>query len=143
MLLCLPSFSPADPSQTLNHQVHSAVPRKILLVEDDAMSGQALGHLVATFGYESSWVANGRDALQAVTHFSYDGVLLDLVLPDIKGIDLLKKVRELHPTIPILITSGHETLATTALAEGAQGFLFKPIDAHSLQRQMTQWFGVP
>jgi two-component system, OmpR family, response regulator len=119
------------------------VARKILLVEDDAMSGQALGHLVGTFGYETSWVANGRDALQAVAHFQYDGVLLDLVLPDIRGIDLLQKVRKLHPTIPILITSGPDSLRLSALAEGAQGFLVKPLDAQSLQGLMKEWFGVP
>ena len=119
------------------------MPRKILLVEDDTMSGQALGPLLATFGYEASWVANGGDALQAVSNFQYDGVLLDLVLPDIKGVELLRKVRELHPTIPVLITSGHETLGKSALAEGAQGFLLKPLDTQSLQGLMTQWFGAP
>ena len=73
----------------------------------------------------------------------FDGVLLDLGLPDMPGIEVLEGLRQLHPTIAILIVSGRKEYEMNVLANGANGFLLKPFEAKTLLNAMAQWFGKP
>ncbi len=95
------------------------------------------------YGYSASIAGSGHEALERAKKHDFEGVLLDLGLPDIKGIDVLLELRRLHPTIPILIVSGRKEYEANALAKGANGFLLKPFDPQSLEESMAQWFGKP
>jgi DNA-binding NtrC family response regulator len=117
--------------------------RTILIVEDDAGSRRALEELVVSYGYGTRSAANGQEALAVAAEREFEGVLLDLRLPDMNGLLVLKQLRVLHPTVPILIISGYEDFKAQALASGAQGFVLKPFDAKRLRDLMLDWFGTP
>ncbi len=68
-------------------------PMRILLVEDDAMIGDALRKALLGAGMSVDWVRNGGDAKVALTESAYSLVLLDLGLPGAEGFDLLKTAR--------------------------------------------------
>jgi len=119
------------------------ISRTILIVEDDPGAWFALEALVASYGYTVSSAANGDDTLDVAAAGEFEGVLLDLLLPDMNGLEVLKQLRFLHPTVPILIISGYEQFKAQALASGAQAFLLKPLDAGRLWGLMLDWFGAP
>jgi CheY-like chemotaxis protein len=117
--------------------------RRILIVEDDPIALKLLGDIVSNFGYIVASASTGHDALERAKTDDFDGVLLDLGLPDMIGIEVLGRLRQLHPTIPILIVSGRKEYERSVLGKGANGFLLKPFEATALRDSMAQWFGEP
>jgi DNA-binding response OmpR family regulator len=117
--------------------------RRILIVEDDPVALQLLGDIVRNFGYVVEIASTGHEALEMAKKDDVDGVLLDLGLPDMIGIEVLGRLRHLHPTIPILIVSGRKEYERSVLGKGANGFLLKPFEVSTLRDLMTQWFGEP
>lgn len=72
-------------------------------------------------------VGNGEEALAMARDFTWDVVILDLTLPDVSGIDLLKRIREKQARLPVLVLSIHtpDQFARRAIAAGASGYLTK------------------
>ena len=144
---CAETFRTVDarPSYHAQGSTHpmANVSRTILIVEDDPGARFALEALVASYGYTVRSAANGQDTLSVAAASEFEGVLLDLLLPDMNGLEVLKQLRLLHPTVPILIISGYDQFKAQALASGAQGFLLKPLDAVRLRDLMLDWFGAP
>ncbi|MFN0200859.1 MAG: response regulator [Bacteroidia bacterium] len=77
--------------------------RHILVVEDDKMHNMVTSELVNRKGLTTTSVYTGRDALLALQKYSPDLVILDLGLPDMKGMDLLAKIKETNPTLPVIV----------------------------------------
>ena len=117
--------------------------RRILVVEDDATALHVLAEILGNYGYVVFSANNGHDAIKAAKMHEFDGVLLDLGLPDMPGIEVLEGLRQLHPTIAILIVSGRKEYEMNVLANGANAFLLKPFEAKTLLNAMAQWFGKP
>jgi len=102
----------------------------ILLVEDnpgDARLTQELLRETNTVAFETVHVVSLDAALKALDQRDFDIVLLDLSLGDASGIDIVKRMREHCPTVPLIVLSGleDETTAMLALQEGAQDYLVK------------------
>ena len=114
-------------------RLHASASRTILIVEDDAHARLALEALVSSYGYTVKSAANGTETLNVAAASEFEGVLLDLLQPDMNGLEVLKQIRLLHPTVPILILSGYDQFKAQALASGAQGFLSKPFDTKRLR----------
>lgn len=107
---------------------------RILLIEDDKTVSQ---NIVLILKYESmvtDCAFTGEDALEAVKTTSYDLIILDLGLPDMDGYDVLKKMRMIGITAPILILSGLATpdKKIQGLGFGADDYLTKPFDRGEL-----------
>lgn len=117
--------------------------RRILIVEDDPIALKFLIDIVSNFGYIVTGASTGNEAIEAARKKDFDGVLLDLGLPDMIGIEVLGRLRHLHPTIAILIVSGRKEYERSMLGKGANGFLLKPFEATTLRDLMSQWFGEP
>jgi DNA-binding response OmpR family regulator len=117
--------------------------RRILIVEDDPIALKLLSDIVSSFGYMVAGASTGHEAIGAAKKKDFEGVLLDLGLPDMIGIEVLGRLRQLHPTIPILIVSGRKEYERSVLGKGANGFLLKPFEVSTLRDLMTQWFGEP
>lgn len=108
----------------------------ILIVEDsEALSAVYSGYLEVDTGYQLTAVTNGADALANIFTNAPDVLLLDLNLPDMHGMDILRQVHEQQlPTQTIIITAhGSVDLAVDALHLGAFDFLVKPFDARRLR----------
>jgi two-component system KDP operon response regulator KdpE len=107
--------------------------RQILIVEDDEDTAEVVCTLLNKAGYETVTVERGQEALSEIASISPDLVLLDLGLPDIHGLDVLKQVRT-HSFTPMIVVSGmdRERDKVIALEAGADDYVSKPFSPEEL-----------
>ncbi|HJW01480.1 MAG TPA: response regulator transcription factor [Arthrobacter sp.] len=98
----------------------------VLIVEDDDAMASALDAAVVSAGHTASRVARGADAL--LEHRRFEVILLDLGLPDMDGLEVLRKLRQVTP-VPILILTARddERSVVLGLRSGADDYLVKPV----------------
>lgn len=110
-------------------------PRKpvVLVVDDDAGVREAL-HLILDEDYEVADAADGGEAVNAVRTRPVDLVLLDILLPEVDGIETLKELKALAPAIPVIMLTGVRTIRTTvaAMKLGAVDYVTKPFQEEEL-----------
>src|SRR4029079_17436611 len=109
----------------------------ILVVEDDQETRAALRRELAARGYRTVEAADGQEALRAWESRRPDLVLLDLGLPDMDGLDIVRRVRR-EATTPIVILSGRyeEREKVEALERGADDYLTKPFGVDELNARI-------
>ena len=107
---------------------------KILIIEDDFMIAESTQTLLKYQGFDEDWVNNGIDGLKKIQHEEVDVVLLDLGLPMMDGMQVLKQIRQNHPTLPVLIISARDQLQqrVDGLNQGADDYLVKPYEFDEL-----------
>jgi two-component system, NtrC family, response regulator AtoC len=107
----------------------------ILVVEDDADTRSALAEVLASAGYRVRTAATGAEGLATLqTVPEVDAVLLDLVMPDMDGFELLRRHREAHGRAAVVVLSGLSEAENVvkAMKFGAADYLPKPFDPHEL-----------
>ncbi|MBN2105682.1 sigma-54-dependent Fis family transcriptional regulator [bacterium] len=102
----------------------------ILVVDDEPRIQSALNSLLQDEGYTVKTVESGEDCIQQVTKVIYDLVFLDVKLPGMNGLEVLKHIRKLSPSTVIIMMSGQSDLTTAVRATklGAHNFLEKPLN---------------
>ena len=107
---------------------------RILLVEDDELLGAGIEDALTRARFVVEWVRTGPLAATALEHGGFDAVVLDLGLPGIDGIDVLRCARAAGNRIPILILSARDAVAQriAGLNAGADDYLTKPFDVEEL-----------
>jgi two-component system, OmpR family, response regulator len=107
---------------------------RVLLIEDDAMVGRGLVAALKQHGISVDWAQTGHDGHEALAVGGYSGVLLDLGLPGLSGLDLLKAARRAGNRVPLIVITARDTLdeRVTALDLGADDFLIKPFEIREL-----------
>jgi putative nucleotidyltransferase with HDIG domain len=108
---------------------------KILIVEDDLALGSLLKDYLMHLQHERVQVCpTAIEAHRAIEQEQFDCAFLDLMLPDIDGLQLLKVVKDRHPTMPVIMMSGHPTMeyAIQAMRAGSSDFLTKPFNLQDL-----------
>lgn len=100
----------------------------LLLVEDDVRISQPLARMLRAEGFDVRHCDTGETALNAVTEALPDVVLLDLSLPDIDGLEICRRLRALHPTLPIVMLTARneEVEVVVGLDAGADDYITKP-----------------
>jgi len=108
--------------------------RTVLVVEDDASIRRGVLDALELAGYETLFAADGVKGLEAALSASCDLVLLDLVLPGPDGLEILEKVREARPTLPVIILTarGEEHDRVRGLKLGADDYVVKPFGVKEL-----------
>ncbi len=108
---------------------------KILVVDDETPSREALGLLLKSAGFEITGAATGHEAFELLTAGSFDIVITDLFLPDLNGIDILKRVKALSPAMEVILITGHASAETAvrAMKEGAFDYITKPLNLDELR----------
>ena len=103
---------------------------RILLVEDDEDLAEGLTKALRQTDYAVDWLADGADADLVLTTESYDLVILDLSLPGLDGLDVLKRLRMRKSTTPVMILTARGQLdeRVSGLDLGADDYLVKPFD---------------
>ncbi|MCB9931889.1 MAG: response regulator [Planctomycetes bacterium] len=103
-------------------------------MDDEALIRWSLRERLQAAGLEVLEAGDGADALDLISHNGICAALLDLRLPDISGLDVLKAFRVHHPDCPVWIMTAYGTAAVEELAErlGVRGFLNKPFDIEEL-----------
>ncbi len=102
---------------------------RILIVEDDTELGSLLKQYLERLGHEKVvYTSRGQEALRYLKNMPFDCAFVDLQLPDINGLNILKKLKSLDPSVPVIMMSGFPTLERSieALRLGASDFLTKP-----------------
>lgn len=107
---------------------------RVLLVEDDAMIGEAVLDVLRAEHYAVDWVRDGAMADTALRSESYDLVLLDLGLPKRDGLDVLRSLRARHSTVPVLVATARDAVGdrVAGLDAGADDYVVKPYDTDEL-----------
>lgn len=111
---------------------------RVLLVEDDAMIGEAVQAALRDASYAVDWVQNGQTALDTLASQPYDLVLLDLGLPGKDGLEVLKAVRSRGNPVPLLILTARDGLEDRirGLDGGADDYVLKPFAMSELLARM-------
>jgi signal transduction histidine kinase/CheY-like chemotaxis protein len=119
----------------------SEAPR-ILVVDDDPDIRQLLQDCLRAKGYRVQSAIDGVRALEAVRAETYEGMILDIGVPSMDGMDVLRQIRRWDQQIPIVMVtaSGSKELAVRAIGMGAQAYVLKPFDVDELQRVADYWF---
>ncbi len=109
---------------------------KILIVDDDPDIVMMLEDRLQASGYETVAATEGQQALDQIVHESPQLILLDLTLPKVSGLDVLKRLSQMKSSenIPVIVMTAHASIeaAVEAMKEGAYDFLTKPLDGDHL-----------
>jgi DNA-binding NtrC family response regulator len=113
---------------------------KVLLVDDEDQFVEALSRRLAGRGMKVEAAADGEAALRQARGKEYDAILLDLVMPGLDGLEVLKQLRQENPDLQIIILTGHATVekGIEAIREGAVELLEKPVDMDKLLRRIGE-----
>jgi DNA-binding NtrC family response regulator len=124
---------------TLTLQGKSSLPgseaeQRILIIDDEAAIRESLETLLSLEGYAVETAADGTQGLVRIDTRSYDLVLLDLALPGQNGLEILARIRERQPQLPVIMITAYGTVdnVVDAMRGGAQNFVQKPWDNEKL-----------
>ena len=101
----------------------------ILIIDDEASLRQTLARILQRAGFEVTTAANGKDGLSLVTEHPFDLLYLDIRMPDVSGLELLKTIHAKFPELPVILFTAQPDLnsAVEALRRGATDYLLKPL----------------
>jgi DNA-binding NtrC family response regulator len=112
----------------------ATTPLRVIVLDDDVDSSAWVAVLLTSRGHTVRQVATGEAYREALASWPADVVLLDMILPDADGVELLHYTRSHHPDVEAIMITGHGSISTAvrAMASGAFSFLEKPVDAGHL-----------
>ena len=122
-----------------------ALSKRILVVDDDSDIRQVLLDRLSSYGYVVETAINGREALDALPRGAFDGLLLDIQMPEVDGFEVLRRSRSSYPQVPVVMITATMTREreAQAIAAGARACLVKPLDPGQLKKALDQYFGPP
>lgn len=108
--------------------------KNILMIEDDRGLNQVIGDRLKADGYGFTSISDGTDGLQQALNGEYDILLLDLMLPDVSGFDIIREIRSHGKVLPIIIISARfkKDDKISGFKLGADDYLVKPFDFDEL-----------
>lgn len=111
---------------------------RVLLIEDDLALGSAVRDQIAADGHSIDWVTRLGDAEDHTRSAAYDLILLDLMLPDGRGLDFLQRLRQSGSVIPVMILTAIDQIRDriAGLNAGADDYLIKPFDLSELSARV-------
>ncbi len=113
---------------------------KILLVDDNTEFLEVMSERIEHKGLEVETATSGPEALKKARETSYDAIVLDLVMPQMDGIETLKALREKNPELQVILMTGHGTVqkGVEAVKMGAMDFLEKPANLQELMEKIKE-----
>jgi len=109
---------------------------RVLIVDDEAELVSALEERLALRGFQASGVTTGAEALERVAAGAYDVVLLDVKMPGLGGLQVIKTIKTEHPQVQVVLLTGHGSArdADEGMRLGAFDYLMKPVKIGDLVR---------
>jgi CheY-like chemotaxis protein len=121
--------------------------KKILVVDDEQLTRAVLQHNVILAGYDVIVASNGREAMQKIQEVTPDLIVVDLVMPDMNGFEMLRRIRSNKETMqtPVIVVSAlqSQTDIEEAKASGADIYLTKPIKPEEFIKHVKKYLGSP
>jgi DNA-binding response OmpR family regulator len=101
----------------------------ILIIDDEANLRQSMARILQRAGYEVTAAANGMEGLTLLAQDGFDLVYLDIRMPDINGLEVLKNIHRQYPDLPVILFTAQPDVhsAIQALRQGASDYLLKPL----------------
>lgn len=131
---CLKNASSTINNDRLKHS-------KILLADDQELNRDVLAHRLKKSGYQISSFTNGYEALSVLRNETFDLILLDIMMPDISGIEVLKEIRKLnnHRDTPVIMLTALDTIETIdeCMKSGADDYILKPFNTSLLKLRIS------
>lgn len=135
---------PVSPPALRQHSERSVSSRghgHLLVVDDDEANRDILKRHLERQGYTADQAASGSDAIAKLRNHPFDAVLLDLVMPEMNGLEVLKILKQDHhlTNVPVLVISASDELVSVAesIKSGAEDYLFKPFDPILLHARLS------
>jgi DNA-binding NtrC family response regulator len=115
---------------------------KILVVDDEQIIRESISYILKKEGYTVGEAENGRIAYEKFINESFDLVITDIEMPEMKGIDLLNHIIQVSPRTPVIIITAYGSLETaiSALRAGASDYILKPIEFDELVGKIRRLF---
>jgi DNA-binding response OmpR family regulator len=117
--------------------------KRILLAEDGKETQAVVRQILMGEGFDVKAVGTGIDAVNALAHGTFHAAILDLGLPDVSGVDVLKRLRADGSKIPVIVISGRDESPSSTIRQNAQGYLTKPFTLEALRVQIERWVTSP
>jgi two-component system response regulator HydG len=110
-------------------------PIQVLVVDNDAAHAEAMADSLRSVGFACTVARGGREAISLLESSTFEIVVTDLKMPDIGGLEVLAKCKELQPDAEVILVTGHGTIesAVEAMQRGAFNYLLKPLDLKQLR----------
>jgi DNA-binding response OmpR family regulator len=107
---------------------------EIMVVDDDQDLRETIAEVLQGAGFAVSTAAGGAEALELSAHQKFDLVLLDLVMPGLDGLEVMRRLHEKSPRLPVIILTAFATVenAVEAMRQGARDYVTKPFRVDSL-----------
>jgi DNA-binding NtrC family response regulator len=113
---------------------------KVLLIDDEVEFLENLSERMRVRGMDVSSAQTTDNAINAIEEAEYDAIVLDLQMPGMNGIEMLKVIKERHPDMQVILLTGQATLEAgiEAMKLGAMDFMEKPADINSLTEKIKK-----
>lgn len=113
--------------------------KSLLLIDDETWFLESLKEILGD-EYDVLTASSGKEGIQKYLDNRVELILLDLAMPEMDGIEVLQRIREVNPWIPVIIMTGHSTIerAETAASLGVQGYIKKPFDSEVLREKIKE-----
>ena len=116
-----------------------AAAKKILVIDDESDVRQLMAHFLTEKGFEVRIAENGRLGLAALDTFTPDVVLLDMHMPELDGVETLKRLSARSPGLPVIMVTVNDDVETTSrlLQLGAADYVPKPFNLEYLEQAIN------
>ncbi|MFO7459920.1 MAG: response regulator, partial [Desulfatiglandales bacterium] len=113
---------------------------KVLLVDDEKEFVDLLGERMSARGMEVSSTTSAADALKIAEEQTFDAIVLDLMMPEMDGLEVLKNLKAKRPELQVILLTGHGTIekGVEAMRLGAMDFVEKPADLDALTEKIKK-----
>jgi DNA-binding NtrC family response regulator len=103
---------------------------KVLLVDDEKEFLDLLGERMSARGMKVNTTTSAADAIKITEDQTFDAIVLDLMMPEMDGIEVLKTLKAKHPELQVILLTGHGSIekGVEAMRQGAMDFIEKPAD---------------
>ena len=118
--------------------------RKVLVVDDEEDIAAVLQDRLESYGFEVATAGTGLEALRKVSEEKFQGIFMDVKLPELDGMSALQEIRKRDREIPIIILTAfsNRELAVEAVARGANDYVLKPFDMAELKMKVQKAYHI-
>ncbi len=111
---------------------------RILVVDDEVDIRAFMREFCAVNGYEAKCTGDGLAALRCIEEGPFDLVIVDYLMPGLNGVELLKRIKERQPALPVIAMSAWYDMERAFRKAGAYKFMKKPFDPYQLERELKE-----
>ena len=117
---------------------------KVLVVDDEEDIVEVIKDRLEAYGFTVATAGTGLQALKKLSMEKFDGIFLDIKMPEMNGIEALEEIRKNGLTIPVIILTSSSTkdVALEAMAKGANDYLLKPFEWEELKTKIEKIYNI-